>query len=376
MTSLKRIGITGVSGFIGGHLKRNLEIRKELYEVIPFDKHFFSNHSLLEIWVSKCDVIVHFAALNRHNSESTIYSENVALVEQLINALERSGATPHLIFASSIQESKDNMYGKSKAEGRRKFEEWAHRNGARLNGLIIPNVFGPFGKPNYNSFISTFCFKLINEDAGRIVAQDGRVKLIYVQDLIKIILKLIDEPRESKKIKIPYSIEVGVYEVLERLEYFHRVYILKGEIPCLKSKFDYDLFNTFRSFISLERSYPFFLRKNEDNRGVFVELVRLGVGGQVSFSTTKEGVIRGNHFHTRKIERFAVIQGKAQIKLRKIDEQKLYSFDLDGDNPAFVDMPIWYTHSLKNIGEGDLYTIFWINEAFDPNDPDTFLEQV
>ena len=115
---------------------------------------------------------------------------------------------------------------------------------------------------------------------------------------------------------------------------------------------------------------------NSDERGSFVETVKLSSGGQVSFSTTRPGVTRGNHFHTRKAERFAVIKGKALIQLRRVGTDKVMSFELDGDEPSYVDMPVWHTHNITNTGNEDLYTIFWINELYDPADPDTFFEQV
>ncbi|HZW71599.1 MAG TPA: epimerase, partial [Hanamia sp.] len=117
-------------------------------------------------------------------------------------------------------------------------------------------------------------------------------------------------------------------------------------------------------------------KQNIDPRGAFVEVIRLNVGGQVSFSTTVPGITRGNHFHTRKIERFAVIKGKALIQLRQIGTDKVLNFHLDGNEPAYVDMPVWFTHNIRNTGEEELYTIFWINEFYDPKDPDTFFEDV
>ena len=113
-----------------------------------------------------------------------------------------------------------------------------------------------------------------------------------------------------------------------------------------------------------------------DSRGSFVEVARQGIPGQTSFSTTLQGITRGNHYHTRKIERFAVIKGKALIQLRRIGTNEVHHFYLNGEEPAYVDMPIWYTHNIKNIGDDILYTIFWINEPYDANDPDTYFENV
>ena len=122
--------------------------------------------------------------------------------------------------------------------------------------------------------------------------------------------------------------------------------------------------------------FPIKFTTHSDNRGSFAEIIRLNNGGQVSFSTTEKGVTRGNHYHTRKIERFAVIKGRALIEMRRVGEKEVLSFYLDGDEPAYVDMPIWYTHNITNIGEEVLYTNFWINEFYDPKDSDTFFENV
>jgi len=136
------------------------------------------------------------------------------------------------------------------------------------------------------------------------------------------------------------------------------------------------LLNTFLCYIDHKDFFPFQLTRHADNRGSFVELIKLNSGGQVSFSTTKPGITRGNHFHTRKAERFAVIKGKARINLRKIGTDEVLSFDLDGVKPSFVDMPIWYTHNITNIGDEELITIFWISEHYNPEDGDTFFEKV
>jgi UDP-2-acetamido-2,6-beta-L-arabino-hexul-4-ose reductase len=156
-----------------------------------------------------------------------------------------------------------------------------------------------------------------------------------------------------------------------KLKYFEN-----GQIPSFNSQFEKNLFNTFRTYFDFNAYFPVKYKNNIDQRGNFVEIIKLETGGQVSFSTTKSGVTRGNHFHTRKIERFSVIKGKALIQLRKIGSTKVYDYYLSGDNPSYVDMPIWYTHNIKNIGDEELYTMFWINEFYDEKDPDTYFEIV
>lgn len=369
------IGITGQNGFVGSHLYNTLKLNPEQYNLVDFEKEYFENESSLNSFVKKCDVIVHLAAMNRHESQEFIYQTNLLLVDKLINSLERTNSKAHVVFSSSSQEEKDNLYGKSKKEGRDKLIEWANNCGGKVSGLIIPNVFGPFGKPYYNSFIATFCHQLTHNEIPHI-ANDGEVQLIYVAELVAEIIKEINTIEKNENSHIKHTKTIKVSEVLSYLENFKSLYYLKGEIPKLESDFEINLFNTFRSFIDHKSFFPVKFTKHIDPRGAFVEIIRLGLGGQVSFSTTVPGITRGNHYHTRKIERFAVIKGKALIQLRKVDSNEVIDIYLDGNEPSYVDMPIWYTHNIKNIGEEDLYTIFWINEFYNPEDADTYFVEV
>jgi UDP-2-acetamido-2,6-beta-L-arabino-hexul-4-ose reductase len=267
------------------------------------------------------------------------------LVEQIISSLIRTKKTPHLIYSSSIQEEKDNLYGKSKNDCRLILSKWANDFGAKFTGLIIPNVFGPFGLPYYNSVIATFSHQLAKGESTKIEV-NGDLKLIYVGDLVDKIIGLIREGDNSHKLIVPFSIQTKVSEILVILESFKLIYQEKGEIPFLKNDFELKLFNTFRSYFDLGYHFPKKFVKNSDERGYFVEIGRQGIPGQISFSTSLTGITRGNHFHTRKIERFSVIKGNALIQLRKIGSELVHEFYLNGDSPAYVDMPIWYTHNI------------------------------
>ncbi|MFK8264242.1 polysaccharide biosynthesis C-terminal domain-containing protein [Capnocytophaga canimorsus] len=372
---MKKIGITGQEGFVGKHLYHTLGLFTEEFERVPYNKSIFENENELDAFVSQCDVIVHLAAMNRHESEQVIYETNVGLVNKLIAALERTGSKAHILISSSTQEERDNLYGKSKKEGREALVNWANTNGGKVTGLIIPNVFGAFGKPFYNSFIATFCYQLTHNQTPN-VANDGEVKLIYVQELVAVILKEIRKGESKAQYFVEPTAVKKVSEVLALLEEYKAQYFEKGEIPALNTPFELNLFNTYRSYMDYATHFPVKFTQHTDPRGAFVEVIRLGIGGQCSFSTTVPGITRGNHYHTRKIERFAVIKGKALIQLRKIGTDEVLDFYLDGNEPAYVDMPIWYTHNIKNIGEEELYTIFWINEPYNPEDADTYFEEV
>jgi UDP-2-acetamido-2,6-beta-L-arabino-hexul-4-ose reductase len=372
---MTRVGITGSNGFVGYHLYQTLALHDDEFTLIEFERIFFDDEQLLDIFVSNCDVIVHLAALNRHNEPKVIYETNISLVKKLIASLERTCSCSHLVISSSTQEERDDLYGKSKKEGRLMLSDWAKKNGGRLSGLIISNVYGPFGQPFYNSVIATFCHQLATGETPKIDV-DGNLKLIYVGELVEEIIKLLRNNDNSHEKIIPFTAKKKVSEILSLLQYFRASYQVKGEIPVLNNDFEYKLFNTYRCYMDVENYFPKKFIQHADNRGSFVEIIRSGVGGQVSFSTTVPGITRGNHYHTRKIERFAVIQGKALVQLRRIGTEEVLDFYLDGDAPSYVDMPIWYTHNIKNIGDEVLYTNFWINEFYDPNDPDTYFENV
>ncbi|PKP45176.1 MAG: epimerase [Bacteroidetes bacterium HGW-Bacteroidetes-11] len=378
-----KIGITGQSGFVGTHLYNTLGLYPDKFVRIPFEDSYFQDEVKLKEFVVSCNVIVHLAALNRHNDPQVIYNTNLKLVRQLTEACVATRSRPHILFSSSTQEERDNLYGKSKKEGRRIFEDWAHDNNASFSGLIIPNVYGPFGNPYYNSVVATFCHQLTHNETPK-VEVDATLQLIYVGELVDIILKVIiwatNERRTNKgfaqEVTVTHNTTITVKALLKLLTSYREAYFSKGEIPSLDSPAARDLWNTFLCYIDHKSFFPFHLKLNTDNRGSFVETVKLNSGGQVSFSTTVPGITRGNHFHTRKAERFAVIKGKARIELRRIGTQEVISFELDGSQPSFVDMPIWYTHNITNVGDEELYTIFWISEHFDSNDPDTYFEKV
>ena len=377
-----RIGITGQTGFVGSHLAASLSLHREQFVIINFKDEYFDETRLLEDFVRNSDVIVHFAAINRHEDPDVLYKTNVNLVQKLIDACEKTSSKPHILFSSSVQENRDNHYGRSKKAGRRLFEQWAHKHDAGFTGMLIPNVYGPFGKPFYNSVVATFCHQLTHSEVPE-VDVDGEVGLIYIGELVSAIMSEIEggsksesPPKMISTKEIQPTSVIRVSSLLERLTQYRDLYFRKGVIPNLSDPFDLNLFNTFICYIDHSRFYPFHLSSHSDKRGAFVETMKLNSGGQISYSSTVPGVTRGNHYHTRKAERFAVIKGQARIQIRKVGTEKIFTFELNGENPSFVDMPIWYTHNITNIGNEDLFTIFWINEHYDEADPYTYFEMV
>lgn len=373
---MTKVGITGQSGFMGSHLYNYLGLTPDDFKRIEFKKEFFDSEKDLKTFVKSCDVIVHIAAMNRHEDEQVIYKTNLSLVQKLIVACEATKANPKIIFSSSTQEERDNIYGKSKRDGRKLLEDWAKKSGGSVISLVIPNVFGPFGKPFYNSVVATFCHQLANGETP-VVENDSEVKLIYINELSEIFRQYIlsENLEDAITVEVQHTSVKKVSELLKILKKFKSEYQENGVVPNLSLSFEKDLFNTYTSFLP-KNYFPIKFTKHTDERGAFVEIMRAGTPGQTSYSTTVPGITRGNHYHTRKVERFAVLSGKAVIKMRKINTEVVLEYHIDGKEPAYVDMPIWFTHNITNVGNTELLTIFWINEPYDAKDPDTYFEKV
>lgn len=367
-----RVGITGQSGFIGSNLFNFLGTKKDEIERVEFKDEYFYDDRLVK-FVSACDVIVHLAGVNRSADSNILYKTNIDLVQRLINATEEINYYPHIIFSSSTQEQRDNAYGRSKYDGRKIFEDWAQKHNSVFSGLILPNVFGPFGKPYFNSFIATFCYQLTHKENPKIESDDT-IKLIYAADVAEYIYNILSE-KKSITHYVAYITEKKVSEILELLGYYKEIYLCNNIIPGLADHFEISLFNTFRSFVDYDR-YKVKIKKHTDARGYLVENIKEYTGGQTFSSVTLPGITRGNHFHTRKIERFCVLQGEGVIKLRKVGTKEIVEIHVSGDDPSTIDIPIWHTHNITNTGNSNMLTLFWSNEIFNPDNPDTFFEEV
>ena len=369
-----KLAITGQEGFIGYHLYNTLKYKHPYHEILDFKKSLFKDVKALDSLVSNLDVIIHLAGVNRSKSKNDILEKNLFLTEQLINSLIRTNFKGKLIFASSIKHNENNSYGKSKKLSSELFLNSSKENDFTFINLIIPNVFGPFCKPNYNSFISTFCYNSINEIKNNINV-NHKVPLIYIDNLVDVIIDQLNINSNSEFL-VDEDLKITVEEVKKIIDHFKETYYLQGNIPDLNTSFKTNIFNTFQSYIDLNNYFPRKYNLITDDRGSFSELIKASTKGQTSYSATNPNFTRGNHFHTRKTERFSVLEGEALIKMRKIGTDEVFSFKLSGKAPSYVDMKIWHTHNIHNIGKTSLITLFWINEFFKESDPDTYSEKV
>lgn len=363
------IGITGADGLIGWHLRALLRVRGG-HEVRLATRSTFAGQDRLADFVHGLDAMVHLAGMNR-GEEAEVEATNRSLAGALVSACERTGVTPRLAFSNSIHVARDSGYGRGKRAAAELLRAWADRSGGSFANLVFPHTFGEFGKPYYNSAVSTFCHQLAHNEPQKIIV-DSDLELIHAQDVAARCLQAV-EAGENGNFRV-HGVPIKVSALLQRLSRMAMSYASQI-VPDLRDPLDVRLFNTLRSYFYPHR-YPVKLTLHSDNRGTLFEAVKSDQGGQTFLSSTRPGITRGNHFHTRKVERFLVTSGTAEIRLRKLFSDQVTVFRVSGEQPCYIDMPTFHTHSITNVGDSDLVTLFWANEIFDPNDSDTYPEPV
>lgn len=372
------VAVTGSRGFVGSHLMTRLSLDEQVVPVAVGREEFKDPDALADV-LAAADVVVHLAAQNRAPADE-LYDTNVELVETLIAALARRDDPPHVLFASSVQRTNDTPYGRSKLTGERLLEDWAVAHAAPLSILEIPNVFGPGCRPFYNSVVATFAHQLAHGD-DPVVDHDRALPLVYVGDLADLVVDLIVDHRTRPGAASVLRPAIGpmfrrtVSQLRDDLARYARAYAGDRTLPSTRSRLDELLHRTYLSHLPDDalRHAP---TAHHDDRGFLVECVRSEVGGQVFFSMTRPGVVRGQHFHLHKIEKFCVVRGEAVIRLRGVGGDDIRELRVSGDRPEVVDIPVLDVHNIENVGDDDLCTIFWASEVFDPAAPDTHRELV
>lgn len=362
-----KVVLTGAGGFLGWHTRLRLHALTD-HEVIPVGRQEWAG---LPSLLADADAVVHIAGVNRAESDDEVRDGNVSLARDLAAALAQVGSPLRVVYANSIQAGNGTPYGTGKQEAAQLLSQAAASSCGSFVDVLLPNIFGEHGRPQYNSFVATFVHATVaGED---VTINDNQVQLLHVQDAAQ---ALIDGLGAAEATFTPLPEEHGVQEVWDLLQEFHASYVPAGEIPDLSTKFRIDLFNTYRAALFPEH-YPIKLVPHTDPRGAFVETVRCRGGeGQTSFSTTVPGITRGEHYHLHKIERFAVIRGKGTMELRKMFTDEVITIEAVGDAPVAVDMPVGWVHNITNTGDDILFTQFWSHELFRSEAPDTFPEPV
>ena len=360
------IGITGGNGFLGWHMRCFLHSRG-INDVRVAGRETFSDPRALDVFVTGCDVVFHFAGVNRANDEREIAQGNPQLAQDLVESLERTGSTPFIVYSSSTHADGQSVYGIAKRKAGEIIGAWADRAGTAAAIVVFPHLYGESGKPFYNSVVHTFCHQLADGEALTVTG-DGQLELLHAQDAVAFAWSAFAESSsgELRPRGRPISVR-GLATLLERL---HSSYS-SGVVPDLRDVEDRKLFNTLRSAM-FPAHYPMKPKRHEDPRGWLFEAIREENGGQVFLSSTNPGFTRGNNYHRFKVERFCVLSGRAVIRIRQLFSGEVLEFPVSGDEPAFIDMPPLHTHSISNEGEEQVLTLFWSNEFFDSDNPDTY----
>lgn len=377
--------VTGAKGFVGKNLvaalnniksgkdrTRNIEIAKVLEYDIDTDI------SLLDEYCAECDFVFHLAGVNRPKEQSEFMEGNFGFTSELLNTLKKHNNRCPVMISSSIQAALENPYGLSKKAGEELLFSYAKETGARVLVYRLPNVFGKWCRPNYNSAVATFCNNIANDLPIQVNDRSVNMTLVYIDDVVDELIRALSgrENKEGEYCKVPVEHKITLGEIVDLIYSFKNQpeSLVMLEIP--RGSFEKKLYSTYLSYLPCEKvSFP--LKMNIDDRGSFTELLKTEKCGQISVNISKPGITKGQHWHNTKWEFFIVVSGKGLIQQRKIGTDEVLEFEVSGEKIQAVHMLPGYTHNIINLSETEnLVTVMWANENFDPSRPDTFFEEV
>lgn len=366
--------VTGANGFIGKNLCAQLKNETDIVEVFTYDRD--KKPDLLEEYCKKADFVLHLAGVNRPDKDAEFMEGNCHTTILLLDLLKKYQNTCPVMMASSIQATFDNPYGKSKKAGEDIVLQYAKETEANVCIYRFPNVFGKWCRPNYNSVIATFCYNVSHNLSITVDESNHMMHLAYIDDVVEELIRCIHgkETRGETFCEIPIVYGRTLGEIAALIKSFGDCRINKS-IPDLSDIFTKKLYSTYLSYLQ-EDCFGYDLKMNIDNRGSFTEFIKSVDQGQVSINISKPGIIKGNHWHHTKHEKFLVVSGTGVIRLRNIYTDKVIEYYVSGEKMEVVDIPAGYTHNIENLGETDMATVMWANECFNADKPDTYYMDV
>ena len=375
MSNTKKILVTGSNGFLGSNLIKSINSNNEI-DIVQINREMFLDIS--KYLDSDSNIIFHFAGVNRPKKVSEFEKYNSDLTNRLCFELEKFIKTNQkkftIVYASSIQAKLDNPYGKSKLKAENYLINLCKKFDFPLYIYRLPNLFGKWCKPNYNSVVATFCYNVANNLPIKVSEPEKEIQLTYIDDVITEFLNIIACDNRTYSNNPIFYID-NVHSIsLEKLAYYIKRFHKERKdlfIQNVGDGFLRKLYSTYLSYTS-PKNFSYLIPKYSDERGDFVEMLKTTSSGQFSYFTAKKGVTRGNHYHHTKNEKFLVIKGIAKFYFINIKTLEKFSLITNGDTPEIVDSIPGWSHSIKNIGESDLVVALWANEVFNPKNPDTF----
>lgn len=368
-----KILVTGAEGFIGRNLCVSLRRREGLH-LIEIDLN--SPIGALEEGLREADVVFHLAGVNRPEREEEFEDVNAGLTSQICACLESISRRPLIILSSSVQTELDNPYGRSKKKAEEILAEFASKTYAPVRVYRLPGVFGRWCRPNYNSVVATFCHNIARDLPVTISDPNREISIVHVGDVVSAFMNDLDcTPPEGFSwgtVNPVFHVTLaGLAGTIQSFRNFRKTLLT----PDMADPFIHRLFGTYQSYLPEDR-FAYDLEQQPDNRGSLAELLKSPPFGQIFISRTKPGVTRGNHSHDLKAEKFCVVEGKAIIRFRHILGKEVVEYLVTGEDFRVVDIPPGYTHSIENVGDGILVTLFWADEVLDQERPDTYFEEV
>jgi UDP-2-acetamido-2,6-beta-L-arabino-hexul-4-ose reductase len=369
---MMNILVTGARGFVGKNLCVALHGRAET-RVYEYDVENPADD--LRIALKEADIIFHLAGVNRPQNESEFRTGNVELTRHLCTSLRTLQRAPRIIFTSSIQAELDNPYGRSKREAEEILREFVEQGGGACVVHRLKNLYGKWCRPNYNAVTATFCYNSAH-DLPLNISDPGRMMdLTYIDDVVEAFLGEIERHDPGFRYAAPLpSEQVSLGELADLVSSFRQMRT-SLILPDLSRPFVRRLYATYLSYLE-KTDLAYSLAVKSDARGSLAEFIKSPTGGQIFISRTHPGITRGNHHHQTKVEKFLVLEGEALIRLRSILGDEIIEIAVRGEEYRVVDIPPGYTHSIQNTGTNELVTLFWANEVFNPQTPDTTFEDV
>lgn len=365
-----RVLVTGAAGFIGRNLVERLRAvaLPDVTDILEFDRD--TDPGLLEDYASQCDFVFHLAGVNRPQDPAEFTEGNVDLTTRLLDALRASTPRP-VLLTSSVQAERDNPYGVSKRGAEEAVKAYAEETGIATYVYRLPNVFGKWSRPNYNTVVATFCHNIARDLPIEVSDPSAPLTLVYIDDVVDEFLRAL--AGEATNVQGAYVVrpthQTTVGELATRLHGF-RQSRESLVVPDFSDELEKKLYATYLSFLEPD-SFGYPLAMHIDARGSFTEIIRTPDRGQFSVNVIRPGVTKGDHWHDTKNEKFVVVSGTGVIRFRKVGDSVVREYRVSGANAEVVDIPPGYTHNIENLGDADMIVFMWASEVFDPGKPDT-----